>query len=442
MSDALPSGWVETPLGSVCAIVSGATPKTAVAANWNGDIAWVTPDDMSRDRSQTILQGRRSLTAAGYNSCSAQLIPVGSVIFSSRAPIGFVAIAGKELCTNQGCKTAVPPPEIDSRYLYWYLRWATPEIAARASGTTFKEISAKKFAETVLRLPPLLEQLRIVEALEDHLSRLDAAGESMSNAASLTSALEQVIHARLTAPNLFSAHGSARLGEIAAIGTGATPLRSRSEYYVGGSIPWITSGHLNQSNITRADQFITERALRETSVKLYPAGTLLMAMYGEGKTRGKTSELMFPAATNQACAAIVLHDEHKWRRPWIKFVLQTKYDELRRMAAGGVQPNLNLGKVRAIRIPLPSADVQETILGDLARWTSLIDANRSTVQVAEVRALNLRRTLLNHAFSGRLVPQDPADEPATELLARIRNLRPGRASGRRPRRPTQQELLP
>src|SRR3954453_5230480 len=104
-----PSGWQEAALGDVCKIVAGATPKTGVPDYWGGDIRWITPNDLSKDRSQTLAGGERNLSLAGYESCSARLFPQGSVIVSSRAPIGYVAIAAAEMCTNQGCKTAVPP---------------------------------------------------------------------------------------------------------------------------------------------------------------------------------------------------------------------------------------------------------------------------------------------------------------------------------------------
>ncbi len=177
-----PTGWQEAMLGDVCRVVSGATPKTGVADYWGGDIRWITPNDLSKDRSQILREGARSLTRAGYDSCSARLVPSGSVVVSSRAPVGYVAIAGAELCTNQGCKTAIPPDFIDSKYLYWYLITAKPDLEARASGTTFKEISGKRFSETRLRWPDLHEQRRIVDLLEDHLSRLDAARSYLATA--------------------------------------------------------------------------------------------------------------------------------------------------------------------------------------------------------------------------------------------------------------------
>ncbi|WP_291751245.1 restriction endonuclease subunit S, partial [Cellulomonas sp. 73-92] len=176
----LPDGWRAEELGSICRVYSGATPKTSVAEYWGNDVPWVTPADLARDRSQALSHGARGLSWSGYRSCAAQLVPRGSVVVSSRAPIGYVAIAGAELATNQGCKTAAPPGYLDSKYLYWYLVHSKPDLEARASGTTFKEISGKEFGRTVLRFPDLDKQRQIVDTLEDHLSRLDAAATDLA----------------------------------------------------------------------------------------------------------------------------------------------------------------------------------------------------------------------------------------------------------------------
>ena len=171
----LPEGWEISPIGDRCKIVSGSTPKTSVPEYWGGDIPWLTPDDLSKNRSKIVERGARSITRAGLDSCSTRLVPPGSVIFTSRAPIGYVAIAANEMCTNQGFKTAVPSSDIRSDFLYWQLQHVTPDIRSRASGTTFLEISGKGFAATKIVVPPLAEQERIVEILEEQLSRLDAA---------------------------------------------------------------------------------------------------------------------------------------------------------------------------------------------------------------------------------------------------------------------------
>ena len=410
----VPDGWTAVALGEVCRIVSGATPKTEVAANWGGDIRWVTPNDLSKDRSQVITGGQRALTQVGYDSCSARLFPAGSVIVSSRAPVGYVAIAGAEMCTNQGCKTAVPPDYIDSRYLYWYLIAAKPDLEARASGTTFKEISAARFAETRLQFPSLAEQHRIVDLLEDHLSRLDAADALVRTSIRRQAALRDAA--------LYDwvqrARGSAGvevvpLGSIAKVSSGLTPLKANRAFYDGGTVPWITSGDLHQGVITKATHFVTERALADTTLKMVPAGALLIAMYGEGKTRGTAAELGIDATTNQACAAVVLHDPDL--RPWVRLVLDANYTRVRRLAAGGVQPNLNLSIIKAIEVPIPKADLRGELLAERRELDERSRRLRADLAAAQSRGRSLRRSLLAAAFSGRLTTELP--QPADSTLA-------------------------
>ena len=140
----LPAGWAVTTLGEIGEVVSGSTPRTTVTEYWGGDISWITPDDLSGYTSKYIERGARSITQAGYDSCSTTLMPEDAVLFSSRAPIGYVAIARGPVCTNQGFKSFVPTEAVTSDYLYWFLRHATPGIRATGSGTTFAEVSKKR----------------------------------------------------------------------------------------------------------------------------------------------------------------------------------------------------------------------------------------------------------------------------------------------------------
>lgn len=170
----LPASWKWASLNSIGTIVSGATPKTSVAEFWNGDINWVTPADLGKSSSKWISHGSRFLTKAGLKSCSAVLMPKGSIVYSSRAPIGHIAIAANELCTNQGCKSFVPKKEyILTEWAYYILIARTKDIQSRASGTTFKEISGTGMGNTLIPLPPLAEQKRIVAKIEALFEQID-----------------------------------------------------------------------------------------------------------------------------------------------------------------------------------------------------------------------------------------------------------------------------
>lgn len=163
-------------------IVSGATPKTTVSANFGGDIPWITPADLSGYSKKYISHGARNLTMQGYNSCSTQLMPPGSVLLSSRAPIGYVAIAKNKICTNQGFKSIVPKEIIDSEFLYYQLKYLRNVLQDLGSGTTFKELSAKKLSSVQVVVPPIEVQHAIVSKIEELFSRLDASVAELQTA--------------------------------------------------------------------------------------------------------------------------------------------------------------------------------------------------------------------------------------------------------------------
>lgn len=207
------------------------------------------------------------------------------------------------------------------------------------------------------------------------------------------------------------------VGQLAEVGTGATPDRGRRErYYANGTFPWVTSGCVNASHVREPTECVTSEALQECNLTLYPAGTLLLAMYGEGKTRGMCAELGIESSTNQALAAILAPKEV---RGYLKLFLLKNYDDTRRAATGGVQPNLNLGMVRSIRVPFPPLAEQFAIVEAVEAQLSVIDHLERDLDARLKSAQSLRQSILRHAFTGQLVPQDPNDEPASELLKRI-----------------------
>ena len=208
-----------------------------------------------------------------------------------------------------------------------------------------------------------------------------------------------------------------RLDDIAFIGTGATPSTSNKSYYDKGNIAWISSGATNQPFINEASNFITEKALSETNCKIYPIGTLIVAMYGEGKTRGQVSELSIEAATNQACAAIKPYVLEI--KSYIKLYLESNYLYLRKLAEGGNQPNLSVGKISAYTIPLPPLVEQRRIVSEIEHWFSLINIIEGNKEDLQASIKQAKSKIFDLAIHGKLVPQDSNDEPASELLKRI-----------------------
>ena len=147
--------WTIVKIDTVTNVISGGTPSTKISEYWDGDIVWLTPKDLSGYNSVYISKGERNITDLGHKKSSAQIMPKGSVLFTSRAPIGYVAIAETDLCTNQGFKSFVPSKDIKSEYLYQLLKIMKPKIINMASGTVFKEISGSKIKELKIPLPDI-----------------------------------------------------------------------------------------------------------------------------------------------------------------------------------------------------------------------------------------------------------------------------------------------
>lgn len=157
--------WKTYKLSDIGTVVGGATPSTTVEKFYGGDIPWLTPKDLSDFKDRYIERGERNITQEGLNSCSAHLLPENSVLFSSRAPIGYVAIAKNPIATNQGFKSIIPNANVDSLFLYYALKYNKEKIEAIGSGTTFKEVSGAIMKNFEISLPPLEEQRRIAGIL-------------------------------------------------------------------------------------------------------------------------------------------------------------------------------------------------------------------------------------------------------------------------------------
>lgn len=146
--------WVERKIFDIGTVVGGATPSTKKPENYeNGEIAWITPKDLSTFSGRYIERGERNITEIGLESCSTQLLPPNTVLFSSRAPIGYVAIAANEVCTNQGFKSVIPNENTDPLFLFYLLKYNKDKIEGMGSGTTFKEVSGNTMKNIVVNVP-------------------------------------------------------------------------------------------------------------------------------------------------------------------------------------------------------------------------------------------------------------------------------------------------
>ena len=153
-------------LKDIAKVCNGSTPSTTDSANYDGDIVWITPKDLSVQKTKYVLKGERNITLKGFNSCSAQMIPANNILMSSRAPIGLLAINKTDCCTNQGFKNLIVNcDKVDVDYLYYFLKHHMQEIIALGSGTTFKEVSKSALENYELSIPSLQKQKQIAHIL-------------------------------------------------------------------------------------------------------------------------------------------------------------------------------------------------------------------------------------------------------------------------------------
>lgn len=179
----LPENWVWVRLGSITTVVGGGTPSSTNSEYYdNGNIAWITPADLSNSDDVYITSGRKNITKSGLQHSSARIMPKGTVLLSTRAPIGYVAIALNAITTNQGFKNFLPSKRFLPEYLYWYLKGNKALLESKASGTTFLELSGSKAARIEVPLAPLPEQQRIVDRIENLFAKLDSAKELIQSA--------------------------------------------------------------------------------------------------------------------------------------------------------------------------------------------------------------------------------------------------------------------
>ena len=170
----VPEHWDIFPLKRCYRVINGGTPSSTEEAYWDGNINWITPDDLGKNRSKHIEDSRRTISTEGLINCGAQLVPTNSIVLSTRAPIGHVAVIGKESCTNQGCRALVPDERhAFSDYLYYTLVSSRSVLIAAGKGTTFMELSADHLGSHVAPFPPFSEQRAIADFLDRETEKID-----------------------------------------------------------------------------------------------------------------------------------------------------------------------------------------------------------------------------------------------------------------------------
>jgi len=378
----LPKGWQWVKLGEVCEIVNGTTPKSGESRYWNGEVAWITPTDLGKLPDRFINSSDRRISKAGFESCNLTMAPVGSVVLSSRAPIGHLGIAAVPLCTNQGCKTFIPGAEVDSEFLYHALKRSVWHLQRIGSGATFAEVSKTQLESFEILLPPLPEQKRLAAILNEQMAATErarnAAEDRLAAVNALPAAYLRAVFPASDQP-LPGGWRWVKLGEVLHLRSGdflpATSMDSQGDFpvYGGNGVTGFHSSYMFEEpkvivgrvgvlcgcvHLTKPRSWITDNALY-VDVKKYP-----------------------------------LDDE-------FLFFLLTNMD-LRSLANQMGQPVISGASIYATVCALPPLPEQRRIAALLTEQMAKVDRARKAAE-EELQTINaMPSALLRRAFAGEI----------------------------------------
>ena len=379
--------WVGRKISDIGTVVGGATPSTKKPENYeDGKIAWITPKDLSTFSSRYIERGERNITEIGLKSCSTQLLPPNTILFSSRAPIGYVAIAANEVCTNQGFKSVIPNENTDPLFLFYLLKYNRDKIEGMGSGTTFKEVSGNTMKNIVVNVPTdkkVQEKIAaILGSIDDKIEENDQINNNL---------LQQlhVLYLRLFCESAMDTP----LGDVVATTSGGTPSRKHDEYYSDSSICWVKSKELLGNYIHETEEHINDLAIKKSSAKLLPEHSVLIAMYGA--TVGAYGVISKPMTCNQAVCALLCNENYPYT-----YLFQIAYESQQKfinLAVGSAQQNISQVLIKQLNLHSDLDIIQR--FHDLALP---MHQEIEFLQAENIRLSDLRDNLLPKLMSGEL----------------------------------------
>ena len=285
---------------------------------------------------------------------------------------------------------------LDKEFAYYLLLWITEEIRAGAHGIAMLHFTKEGMEAHEVSIPPLPQQYKIAARLKAQLAEVETARQAAQVQLSDT----RLLRARLLKA-FFSELDAApkkKIGDYAETTSGSTPSRGNKQYWQPAEIAWVKTGEVAFAPITATEESISKLALAECSLSLLPPKTILIAMYGQGKTRGQSAILEIPATTNQACFAILPNDT--WEPDFLYLWLKSSYQDLRDLSAdrGGNQANLNGALLKALEVPAPSKTEQQHIVARIQAAMTEIDALENSSKAALEDINRLPNRVLAQAF--------------------------------------------
>lgn len=388
------SKWKECIISNLGEVVGGATPSTKKLENYeNGDISWITPKDLSTNTERYIFYGERNITKTGLNSCSTKMLPKNSVLFSSRAPIGYIAIAGKEMCTNQGFKSVVPNSDTDYMFLYYLLKYNKENIENMGSGTTFKEISGNTMKSIRVCVPTSIEEQKKISSI---LSSLDDKIELNNR---INENLEQQAQAYFIDLFIANANPDWRIATISDLGNvvgGGTPSKKVEEYYTNNGIAWITPKDLSNDKskfVAHGETDITELGLAKSSATLMPNGTVLFSSRAH---IGYIAIADGQVSTNQGFKSIVPFDNVG--TAFIYFFLKENITAIENVASGSTFKEVSGSTMKNFSAVIPDNDT----LAKFQRFCTPLFEQQRALEYENRYLSTLRDTLLPKLMNGEI----------------------------------------
>ncbi len=364
-------------LRDCCEVVSGATPRTDNDAYWGGEIRWATPKDVSGLEYSTLYETPDKLTEAGYRSCSTKLVPPGSVLVSSRAPIGLVAIAGVEMCTNQGFKTLVPGPELNSSYLYHCMKASADRLASLGNGATFKEVSKATVENFEVPVPPLEAQIRIAAILDKAQDLRCKRKEALR----LADQLLRATFFDLVGDPTANPRGwpERSISEIGIVTTGNTPDRS-VEANFGNAIEWIKSDNINTPShwLTIAREGLSTQGMRGARI-VSEGSTLMTCIAGSPSCIGNVAMADRRVAFNQQINAITPKDDIDPK--FLYLLLLFSKARIQATSTNSMKGMVSKGTLEKVRLIWPPRSLQDRLVQIFDRVAALRTRMEATDQL-------------------------------------------------------------
>ena len=392
----LPKGWELKKLGEVCDIIMGQSPPSST---YNFDKIGLP-----------FFQGKAEFTdlypvVEKWCDSPNKIALPNDVLLSVRAPVGTTNIANQKCCIGRGLAAI---RHNNYKYVFYFLRSIEQQLDKKGTGTTFRAISGETIRATAIPLPSAREQQKIVTKIEELFSQLENGKQQLLTAQKQLktyrqSLLKSAFEGKLTNQNLKAGElpkswEVKKLGEVCLTTSGGTPNRGNKEFYEG-AIPWVKSGELDRGLILETEERISEEAIKNSSAKIFPKGTLLIALYGA--TIGKLAFLGIDAASNQAVCGIFKSE--KINSNYLFNFLFYKKPTLVKQSIGGAQPNISQGILKNLEIPIPSIDEQQKIVAILESKLTICDKIEETIKTSLQQSETLRQSILKKAFEGRLV---------------------------------------